>query len=147
MGLLIGTSLHYVFNFLISVLRIESLSGEDRRLKTITEFREERKHRQKPPVSGTEDQGFKSKGSLAGLAVGNEAGQEKERVEGAYIRAEEAHARAERKAKRNLHLDWGKGEGERGMERGRRERDGRWGRKGILTSTILEEDDSSDVGF
>lgn len=144
MGLLIGTSLHYVFNLLISVLRIESLSGEDRRLKTITEFREERRHRQKP-VSGTEDRGFKSKGSLAGLAVGNEADQE--RVEGAYIRAEEAHARAERKAKKNLHLDWGKREGERGMERGRRERDGRWGRKGALTSTILEEDDSSDVGF
>lgn len=142
MGLLIGTSLHYVFNLLISVLRIESLSGEDRRLKTITEFREERKHRQNPPVSGNVDQSFKSKGSLA---VGIEADQE--RVEGAYIRAEEAHARAERKAKKSLHLDWGKGEGERGMERGRRERDGRWGRKGVLTSTILEEDDSSDVGF
>ena len=142
MGLLIGTSLHYVFNLLISVLRIESLSGEDRRLKTITEFREERKHRQNPPVSRNVDQSFKSKGSLA---VGIEADQE--RVEGAYIRAEEAHARAERKAKKSLHLDWGKGEGERGMERGRRERDGRWGRKGVLTSTILEEDDSSDVGF
>lgn len=147
MGLLIGTSLHYVFNFLISVLRIESLSGEDRQLKKITEYREERKHRQKPPVSGTADQDFKPKGSLAGLAVGNEAGQEKERVEGAYIRAGEAHARAERKAKKNLNLDWGKGEGERGMERGRRERDGRWGRKDVLTSTILEEDDSSDAGL
>lgn len=124
------------------MLRIESLSGEDRRLKTITEFREERKQRQNPPVSGNVDQSFKSKGSLV---VGIEADQE--RVEGAYIRAEEAHARAERKAKKNLHLDWGKGEGERGMERGRRERDGRWGRKGVLTSTILEEDDSSDVGF
>lgn len=134
-----------MFNFLIPVLRLESVSEEDRRLKTITEFREERKRRQKPPVSGTEDQGFKSKGGLAGLAVGNEA--EQERVEGAYIRAREALARAERKAKKNLHLDWGKGEGERGMERGRRERDGRWGRKGVLTSTILEEDDSSDVGF
>lgn len=131
-----------MFNLLISVLRIESLSGEDRRLKTITEFREERKQRQNPPVSGNVDQSFKSKGSLV---VGIEADQE--RVEGAYIRAEEAHARAERKAKKNLHLDWGKGEGERGMERGRRERDGRWGRKGVLTSTILEEDDSSDVGF
>lgn len=136
-----------MFNFLISVLRIESLSGEDRRLKTITEFREERKHRQKPLVSGTEDQGFKTRGSLAGLAVGNEAGQEKEKVDGAYKRADEAHARAKLKAKKNLHLDWGKGEGGRGMERGRRERDERWGRKDVLTSTILEEDDSSDVGF
>lgn len=145
MGLLIGTSLHYVFNFLISVLQIESLSGEHRRLKTINEYREERKHRQVPPISGTEDQDFKPKGSLAGLAVGNEADQA--RVEGAYIRAGEAHARAERKAKKNLHLYLGKGEGERGMERGRRERDGRSGRKGVLTSTILEEDNSSDVGF
>lgn len=136
-----------MFNFLNSVLRIESLSGEDQRLKTITEFREERKHRQKPPVSGTEDQGFMSKGSLAGLAVRSEAVQEKERVEGAYKRAGEAHARAERKAKKNLRLDMGKGEGGRGMERGRRERDGRWGRKDVLASTILEEDDSSDVGF
>lgn len=127
------------------MLRIEGLSGEERGLKTITEFREERKHREKLPVSGTEDQGFKSKGSLASLAVGNKADQD--RVEGAYKRAEEAHARAERKAKKNFYLDRGKGEGERGMERGRRERDGRWGRKGILASTILEEDDSSDVGF
>lgn len=145
MGFLTGTSLHYVFNFLISVLRIESLSGEEPVLKTITEFREERKHRGKLPVSGTEDQDLKSKGSLAGLVVGNEADQD--RVEGAYKRAEEAHARAERKAKKNLYLDWGMGEGKRGIERGRRERDGRWGRKGVLTSTILEEDDSSDVGF
>lgn len=147
MGLLIGTSLHYLFNFLISVLRIESLSGQDRRLKTITEFREERKHRQKPPVRGTEDQDLEPKDSLAGLTEGNEAGQEKERVERAYIRAEEAHARAKREAKKNLRLDWGKGGDERGIERGRRERDGRWGRKEVLTSTILEEVDSSDVGF
>lgn len=136
-----------MFNFLISVLRIESFSGEDRRLKTITEFREERKHRQKSLVSGTEDQGLKIKESLAGLAVGNEAGQEKERVEEAYKRAGGAYSRAERKAKKNLQLDWGKGEGGREIERGRKERDGRWGRKDVLTSTILEEDDSSDVGF
>lgn len=145
MGFLTGTSLHYVFNFLISGLRIESLSGKERGLKTITELREERKHGEKLPVSGTEDQGFNSKGGLAGLVVGNEADQD--RVEGAYKRAEEAHARAERKARKNFYFDWGKGEGERGMERGRRERDGRWGRKGVLASTILEEDDSSDVGF
>lgn len=145
MGILTGTSLHYVFNFLISVLRIESRSGEEQGLKTITEFREERKHRGKLPVSGTEDQGFKSKGSLVGLAVVNEADQD--RVDGAYKRAEEAHARAERKAKKNFYLNRGQGKGERGMERGRRERDGRWGRKGILATTILEEDDSSDVGF
>lgn len=127
------------------MLRIESLSGEERGLKTITEFREERKHRGKLPVNGTEDQDLKPKGGLAGLVVGNEADQD--RVEGAYKRAEEARARAERKVKKNLYLDWGMGEGKTGIERGRRERDGRWGRKGVLTSTILEEDDSSDVGF
>lgn len=145
MGFLTGTSLHYVFNFLISALRIGSLSEEERGLKTITKFREERKYRRKLPVSSTEDQSFKSKGSFAGLAVGNEV--EQNRVGGAYKRAEEAHARAERKAKKNLYLERGNGEGERGMERGRRESDGMCGRKVFMTGTILEEDDSSDVGF
>lgn len=124
------------------MLRLESRPEEEGDLRTVHESRRERQRKRKIDVAlgGASDNGSKSKGKLR---VEDGRGEmEQERVEGAYKRAEEAQVRAERKAKKDGYMQWGK------MQRGRgRERDAVRGKRGVLTSTILEEENSSDTEF
>lgn len=128
MGGIAGAGMHFGFGILVALLRLE------RRAEKELSGGEERKWSGRE--KGRNGMDGKGKGKMVKVEEEQEEGM-RERVEGAWKRAEGAGLDA--------HGEWG--ERKAGGRRKERGRAGERGRRGVMTTTILEEESSSEMGF